>query len=541
MLRYSVSSNLNKIRGRFSSTLPYYTNPYKGNGCLGLVREDFSMWERRSPLCPHHVQELVRQGLKVIVQPSTKRIYTDKEYMDAGAIIKEDLSDASLVIGVKQIPASKIADNKSYLFFSHTIKAQANNMQLLDTILEKKARLFDYECITEGGLDGKPRLVAFGKYAGVAGMIDCFQGLGQKLLAEGYSNPFLNIPQSYMYQNLDEARYTLRSIGAHIERYGLPEEISPMVFTFTGGGNVTKGAREMFELLPFEYVDVRELPSLAADVKSGKRKNNRLYAVLTSAKDMVKHKDGSPLVNNRDYYDNPKDYVPVFHENVIPYTSVLVNGMYWDARYPRLLTNSQIQDIRKGGNKNLKMVADITCDPQGSVEFLSHCTTIEKPFFSYIPEADENSDNLEADGIAMLGVEILPSEVPRDASEHFGEALMPLLPPLLRSAGSVTCDDMSDLPKEMQRACIASHGKLLPKWEYIQTLREQNHVLQTRSGSSSGTIVLTVSELCVDDFLLTMYYINSLCYRDICLIPVLSIRFSIFCWSTRRLHMPFLI
>jgi len=484
MLRFAAPV----VRAR--SVRPLSSVTYKGNGVLGIVREEFSMWERRVPLCPHHVEELVLAGNKVLIQPSSKRIFSDKEYKKVGAIVTEDLKDASLIIGVKQIPEEKIFPGKNYLFFSHTMKAQQQNMPLLDDILNKKARLFDYENITRDGLDGTPRLVAFGKYAGIAGMIDCFQGLGQKLLADGYSNPFLNVPVAYMNQDLAKAKAAISDVGKVIAESGFPKSISPLVFAFTGSGNVTQGSREIFELLPHEYVTPEELKTLESDVRAGKRSRNVVYGVLTTAFDMVKQKNGHPLADKADYYANPGKYVPCYHETIIPFTTVLVNGFYWDARYPRLLTSKQVKSLRKTGNRNLRMVADITCDPNGSVEFMSHCTPIEKPFFSYSPERDEDSDDISADGICVLGVEILPSELPSDASEHFGAALMPLVQPLLSSVGSSTQEDLGDLPPELKRACVASHGALMPKWKYIQRLREQAAVVQ-KTGAFSASVVLT--------------------------------------------------
>lgn len=467
------------------------TIKYTGNNTLGIVSEDFSMWERRVPLSPQHIKKLIiDHNIKVLVQPSKKRVFTDNEYERVGAIITENINEASLIIGVKQIPADKIIKDKNYMFFSHTIKAQPHNMHLLDTLLERNARLFDYETIVEQGKEGSPRVVAFGKFAGIAGMIDCLQGLGQKLLCDGYSTPFLNVSLAYMYTNLNDAKENITKIGKIIETNGIHKDISPLVFAFTGSGNVNKGNREIFELLPHIYINSNELKTLKDDIRKGKRPNNVVYGVLTTVNDMVKKSNGSQLTDKAHYYANPHEYIPCFHETIIPYTTVLVNGFYWDARYPRLLTNQQIKALRKTGNKTLKMVADVTCDPNGSVEFLSHCTPIEKPFFSYMPESGKDMDSIEKDGICMLGVEILPTELPRDASEFFGNSLMPLIPPLLKSKGSISQDDMGDIPAELRRACIASHGKLLPRWEYIQRLREHTAVIQ-KTGAYSASIVLT--------------------------------------------------
>lgn len=389
-------------------------------------------------------------------------------------------------IGVKQFPISGIQEGKSYLFFSHVIKAQPKNMPLLDHILERKARLFDYECITRDGRDDAPRLVAFGKYAGIAGMIDCLQGLGQRLLAEGYSTPFLNVPLAYMFQNLDQARVTLRAVGSQIEgTTGIPEGLSPIVFAFTGNGNVSQGAQEMFSLLPHEWVTAEELPTLKSDILSGKRNRNTLYGIIVEPRDMVSFADGKPLTDMFDYFSNPQKYVPIFHEKVAPYITALVNCMYWDSRYPRLLTNRQITNIRSQGNRNLRFLADISCDIGGSVEFLSHSTVIEKPFYSFNPETGIDSEDFSSSDIGVSAVDILPSELPRDSSEHFGRALMPLLPTILRSQGSRDQSDMSDISPEFRRACIASHGQLQPKWAYISQLRRQNEEVESEGTSSS--------------------------------------------------------
>jgi alpha-aminoadipic semialdehyde synthase len=399
--------------------------------------------------------------------------------------------------------------DKSYLFFSHVIKAQPANLPLLDKILDHKCRLIDYECITERGEDKAPRLVAFGKYAGIAGMIDALQGLGLRLLVEGYSNPFINVPMSYMFESVHAAKVTLRGIGAQIRSQGLTISdshakstvvypwTSSLVFAFAGTGNVSKGAREIFEQLPHDYVSIEDLPILAEQVMLGKRPKNRLYGVVFDASDVIRKLDGSPLTETAHYYAHPHEYKSIFHDKVAPYINVLINGMYWDDRYPRLLTKAQLKALRKTGNRNLKVVADISCDIEGGIEFLSHNTTMERPFYSYVPELNKDIDGVDKDGVLVLGLDTLPTELPREASESFGKALMPLLPPLLRSKGSEYPEDLEDLPPELRRACIASHGKLLPKWSYITRLREQASILRTTSVAGPETsnveLELTVS------------------------------------------------
>ncbi len=174
---------------------------------IAIRREDQSVWERRAPLAPKQVRKLVqKQNFKVIVQPSNRRAFQLPEYVAAGATVNEDLSEASLILGVKQVPAEHLIPNKSYAFFSHTIKAQKDNMDLLDACLDKNITLIDYEKMTD---DNGARVVAFGKYAGVVGMIDIMHGLGLRFLALGHHTPFMVINSNYFLLNFWENFYLL--------------------------------------------------------------------------------------------------------------------------------------------------------------------------------------------------------------------------------------------------------------------------------------------------------------------------------------------
>ncbi len=479
------------------------SSQYVGNGIVGVLREQHNMWERRAPITPQQVLQLKKKhpNFKVIVQPCSRRIFSDKEYEEVGAELRDDLSSASLIVGVKAPPATTLLNEKSYMFFAHIIKAQPYSMPLLDAMLEKKVRLFDYECITEGGRDDTKRSVAFGKYAGRAGMIDGLQGLGLKLLSEGFSTPLLNVPCTYMHANLEEARNSVRNVGAQIAKNGLPSDLGPVIIAFTGGeGNVAKGAKEIFELLPHKYVSVEELPGLRDAVKKGLRPNNVLYGVDTTAIHMVKETNSTRPFNEDHYFKNPENYEPIYQKNVLPYVTMLVNGMYWDRRYPRLVTKAYLKDLRSNGNSNFKMVADISCDIEGSCEITTKASTIESPFFTYLPETDDTEDGVASSkgGVLMMTIDNLPAELPRDASDHFGSALLQLLPPLLVSSGSSRSDPFghSDLPLELRRACLLGNGELLPKWSYIHRLREQHVTVpsaETSSSAISVNIEITVS------------------------------------------------
>lgn len=301
--------------------------------CVCLVHR-LLQWERRTPLIPSDVSSLTSQGVRVLVQPSTMRIYKDQEFKSAGAELVEDLSPANTIFGVKEFPLQELIPNKSYMIFSHTIKAQAYNMPFLDACIKNRVRLFDYETIRAPALPGGGgggRLVAFGKFAGYAGMIDCLRGVGERLLSLGYSSPFMGVASAYMYPDLPSAKAAVIKAGEEIKQFGLPPELAPMRFVFTGTGNVARGAQEIFELLPHKYVTAEELATLPPNP-------NLVYGCVVTAKDMVERIGGGEF-NKKEYYENPTLYRPVFHERVAPHMNVLVNCMYcqrntqWAARH----------------------------------------------------------------------------------------------------------------------------------------------------------------------------------------------------------------
>lgn len=202
---------------------------------IGIRRENKTVWERRVALTPDHVKQLLAKNpnLKFVVQPSKIRIFNIKEYIQAGAHISEDLSECDLIIGVKEVGIDYLLPNKSYIFFSHVIKGQPANMPMLDVILERNIRLFDYEKIAD---EHGRRLIAFGKFAGIAGVFDFFAGFGNFLLKKEISTPFLNMDFPHKYRNLEHANKALTKVKEKILKDGLPEDITPLVFAITGKG-----------------------------------------------------------------------------------------------------------------------------------------------------------------------------------------------------------------------------------------------------------------------------------------------------------------
>lgn len=471
-----------------------------GNGVVGILSESSDVWERRAPLTPAHCARLLIGGKgsngvdRIIVQPSAKRIFHDAQYEDVGCEISDDLSECGLILGVKQPKLEMILPDRAFAFFSHTHKAQSENMPLLDKILEDRVTLYDYERII--GEDGK-RLLAFGKFAGRAGFIDFLHGLGKRYLHLGYSTPFLSLGASYMYSSLAAAKAAVIAVGEEIATLGLPFGISPVVFVFTGTGNVSQGAQEIFKLLPHTFVDACNLSevveqdgSLAKHTQTTKRVF-QVYGCVVTCEDMVAPKDSGRNFDKEDYYEHPEHYIPVFHEKIAPYASVIVNCMYWEKKYPRLLSTRQFQELMKKGSP-LVGISDITCDIGGSIEFINRTTYIDKPFFRYDPFTDSYHDDMEGDGVICLAVDILPTEFSREASRHFGDILSQFIGEL------ASTKNIAVLPLHLRAACIAHEGELTSMYTYITRIRNSSSMdtqPYTVNDSSSGKKCSTLVSL----------------------------------------------
>ncbi|KAK1280738.1 Alpha-aminoadipic semialdehyde synthase [Acorus gramineus] len=479
-----------------------------GNGVVGILSES-STWERRAPLNPSHCARLLRSGKgdsgveRIIVQPSTRRIYHDAQYEDVGCEISEDISECGLLLGVKQPKLDVILPDRAYAFFSHTHKAQRENMLLLDKVLAERVSLYDYELIV--GDDGK-RMLAFGKFAGRAGIVDFLCGLGKRYLNLGFSTPFLSLGPSYTYSSLAAAKAAVIAVGEEIATFGLPSGISPIAFVFTGSGNVSQGAQEIFKLLPHAFVEPHNLPSLFKDgvVSQPSRTSRRVFQVygcIVTCKDMVEPKDPQKEFDQTDYYAHPEHYKPVFHEKIAPYATVIVNCMYWEKRFPRLISTKQLQELVKKGCP-LIGISDITCDIGGSIEFINQTTSLESPFFRYNPLTDSNHHDMEGDGVICLAVDILPAEFAREASQHFGNILSKFIGSL------ASTKDISELPPHLSRACIAHGGALTPLYEYISRMQNSDIVdasLNSGNGQSGGkkyTTLVSISGHLFDQFLI---------------------------------------
>ncbi len=406
---------------------------------IGIRREDKNRWERRAPLTPEHVAELTRHGVRVVVEPSADRVFPDEAFRAAGAEIGDDLTSCALVAGVKEIPAARLRPGTVYLFFAHVAKGQPKNMPMLRRLMELGCSLIDYERIVD---DRGRRLVFFGRHAGFAGMLDTLAGLGRRLGSEGIDSPFSRARLAHEYADLEEAHADLERIAREIRRDGIPERLHPMVFGFTGSGNVSKGAQEIFDHLPYEEVLPEDLPALSANADLPR---NILYKVAFSRSDRTRMSASLDAL------------------------TVLVNGIYWEPGHPRVVANADLARLfANGASPRLRVIGDISCDLQGSIEANVRFTTPGDPFYVFDPESGTAASGVAGRGPVILAVDNLPCELPVDASQHFGDALLRFLPALARCDWSRPLEGL-EVADEIRRALIVHRGRLTPLYAGLET------------------------------------------------------------------------
>ncbi len=427
---------------------------------IGIRHEDKYLMERRVALIPRHVKKLIEeQGLEFIVEESPKRIFTHQEFEQAGAKIVTDLSPADVVFGVKEMPMTFFEEGKTYIFFSHVIKGQPYNMPMLKVMMEKGVNLIDYEKVTD---EMGRRLIFFGKFAGLAGMINSLWSFGQRLKVQGIDTPFSKLRQSHTYDSLEEVKEEIRQVGLEIAANGLPEEICPLTIGFTGYGNVSVGAQEIAGLLPSMEVSPEELLTLK-DRKD--LPNNVIYKTVFKEWDLSQPNDADKEFDLQHYYGHPEEYHNVF-EQYVPHLSILMNCMYWADQYPRIITNDYLKQLFSAGKPKLTVIGDVTCDPDGSIQCTHKGTEIEDPIFVYNPKTNEATMGFEGEGILDMAVDILPSELPRESSIAFSNALIGYVKAIAAANYDVPFADL-DIPGPVKRAMILHRGRLTPDFEYI--------------------------------------------------------------------------
>lgn len=428
---------------------------------IGIRREDKNIWERRVPLIPSHARELIQDhGIRILIQPSRTRVFDDDDYRREGVQVKEDLSPCGIILAVKEIPVELIMNNRVYLFFSHTVKGQTQNMPMLKTLMAKQCSLIEYEKITD---DKGRRLLFFGIQAGQAGMVEVLHALGQKWAVEGIETPFTRLDQPYKYQSLVDIKEKIKKIGWDIYNSGLAPTLKPVIIGFAGYGRTSTGAQEIFDLLPHKEIKPADLQAF---MEKGDFASHRLYKVVFEEKDMVRPKIRNQSFSLDDYYRHPEKYESQF-DRYLPYMSALVNCIYWTQDYPRFVSRESLEKLfREQQQPRLKVIGDISCDIEGSVECNFFATTPDQPYYIYDPLTGKKYDDIRRRGIALMTIDNLPAEIPLESSAFFSQALKTFLPALARSDFSQPFSNM-ELPSPIRRALVLHRGELTPDFRYL--------------------------------------------------------------------------
>ena len=394
---------------------------------IGIVRESRND-ENRTPLVPEHIKKYKESNpnINFIIQPSNSRCFSDEEYELCGAKINENLNECSIIFGVKEIDPNILINNRTYLFFSHTFKInkQQKNIEkhkkdLLLSILNKKITLIDYENIR--GKNGT-RCLGFGRFAGIVG---CYNTLNLLLKVLGKQS----LASAYKINDYERLVLNLKNL------YFPKTKI-----LVTGDGRVAKGVIELLNQTNIKAVSKKDFLE--------KKFDQPIFCNLET-KDYVTN-NSSTNFNLEHFINNPQDY----SSSALQYlkeTNILISAHYWDPSSPKIFENEDLKDLQ-----NLKIVGDITCDINGSVPTTIRSTTIEEPNYwierNNLKEIDENND-----GIAVMAVDNLPSELPRDSSTEFSEGIInEVLPFLLKE------DDGRIL-----NGTITTDGSFLEKYNYL--------------------------------------------------------------------------
>ncbi|WP_100804398.1 NAD(P)-dependent oxidoreductase [Ulvibacter sp. MAR_2010_11] len=394
---------------------------------FAIIKERKNPPDRRVVFSPEKCQEVIQQfpDAKIIVEASNVRIFPDDAYRKAGFEVKEDISEADVMLGVKEVPIDALIPNKKYFFFSHTIKKQPYNKKLLQAVLEKRIELFDHETIVT---QDKHRLIGFGRYAGLVGAYNAFRALG---LRDGL---FL-LPKV-------ETLADLEAVKEQLDKITLPDNLRIIL---SGTGKVANGAREILDHLKIREVQDTDYLSLTF--------SEPVYCLI-DVMEYTKRKDGKEG-DKFEFYDDPSEYESDFMKYAEK-SNMFIAGHFYGNGAPYLFTRNDA----KQPNFNINLVADISCDVDGPVASTLRASTIADPFYGYDPKTESETSFNKPDAITVMAVDNLPCELPKDASEGFGDMFLEHVIPSFFN---------NDAMGILQRAQMTtSEGNLTPRFAYLQ-------------------------------------------------------------------------
>ena len=393
---------------------------------FGIIKERKNPPDRRVVFSPKKLRELQEKfpTAKIEVESSNIRVFTDEEYTKENIQVSKDMTVCDVLLGVKEVPVDALIPNKKYFFFSHTIKKQPYNRNLLKAILDKNIELYDHETITkENGM----RLIGFGRYAGIVGAYNGFRAIG-------LTTKSFQLPKA---ETLDSKKELIKEL----QKITLSNKFKILL---TGNGKVAYGAKEMLDAMNIKQVSVDEYLS--------KTFNEVVYCMI-DVLDYNKRKDGQKI-DNLDFYNHPETYESNFMR-FAEVTDFFIAGHFFGDGSPYLFTR---EDAKKQ-NFKIKYVADISCDIDGPVASTIRPSTITEPIYGYHPKKEKEVNYTDKDAIVVMAVDNLPCELPKDASEGFGEMFLENVIPAFFN---------NDKDGVLARAKMTENGKLTERFSYLQ-------------------------------------------------------------------------
>ena len=398
---------------------------------FGIIKERKNPPDRRVVFSPDELARLKQlyQGLTVKVESSDIRVFTDEDYRNIGVEVADDMSDCSVFFGVKEVPVDYLIADKSYFFFSHTLKKQPHNRQLLRALLDKNIDFYDHETLVD---THNHRLIGFGKYAGIVGAYNAIRAFGIKF-------ELFKLPKAATLSGKE-------ALITHLKRLVLP----PLKFVITGTGKVGSGVKEV--------LDAIKITEVSAENYLTKKYTQPVYTQI-DVLEYNKRKDGNVL-DFSDFFDHPQEYVSDF-ERFTKVSDVYITAHFHANEAPKILTREMLQ----ANDCKIKVVADISCDVDGSIACTLRSSIIDEPFYGYLPSENKEVDIFHPAAIVVMAVDNLPCELPRDASEGFGEMFMEHVIPAFFNG---------DKDGILQRAKMTEKGKLTPRFSYLQDYVDGN-------------------------------------------------------------------
>ena len=392
---------------------------------FGIIKERKNPPDRRVVFSPNGLVQFKDQfpQANITVESSDIRIFSDELYQEKGFEIAQDVSDCDVLLGVKEVPIVNLIPNKSYFFFSHTIKKQPYNRKLLQAVLDKNITLYDHETIVD---EKNTRLIGFGRYAGIVGAYNGIRAFGIKF-------ELFNLPKA-------ETLPDQNALIQRLRKYPLPY----IKIVLTGSGKVAHGAKEMLDAMKIKQVSVENYLT--------KKYTEPVYTMI-DVLDYNKRKDGQKL-DKYDFYNNPKEYESDF-EKFAEVSDLFLAGHFHGNNAPVILSKEMLQSHKCG----IKVVADISCDIDGPVACTLRPSTIADPVYGYLPKEHKEVPLTHPAGIWVMAVDNLPCELPKDASEGFGEMFLKHVIPAFYN---------NDANGVLARAKVTENGKLTPRFAYLQ-------------------------------------------------------------------------